>query len=256
MLEFSRVGVSLGARFGVPQSHGVMVLEPGVTPVLRVITPIANETVRLGLGASAASVLDFAVQGSARVAVTVGGVAGSLPVDLIAAARLPGAGSVTGFLSPVPSWGQAVELLAVQAGGVPLLIATRPGGAGVEVFRIGAGESLTRLGGVSDGTATALAGVTALASVTVGAQVFVYAGSGAEHGVTAMTLSSAGALTVVGSAGAAQGVPMQGVTALEAFSHGGQPWLVAGAAGSSSLTLFRIGPDGVPVAVDHVFDEL
>ena len=32
--------------------------------------------------------------------------------------------------------------------------------------------------------------------------------------------------------------------------------MVAGAAGSSSLTVFRIGTDGVPVAVDHVFDEL
>lgn len=79
MLGFDRVAVTLGARFGVAQTHGVMVLEPGAVPVVRVITPIANETVRLGIGPSATTVLDFAVQGAARVAVTVGGVAGSLP---------------------------------------------------------------------------------------------------------------------------------------------------------------------------------
>ncbi|XXF87878.1 hypothetical protein TabM4_14460 [Tabrizicola sp. M-4] len=257
MLEIQRVGVALGARFAQPSAQGELVVVPGASPVLRMFNPVLNETVVIVPGAAGPVVEGFAVQGAARVPVTVGGVAGSLPVDMIAAAQLPGAGGLTGHLTPgAPLQARAVEMLAVDLGGQAYLIAARPAGSGVEAFRIGPGQALTAVSALVDTGASALAGVAALAGANVGGRVFVYAGSALEHGVTVLELGAGGVLSRGSVVGQAQGVPLQGVSALETVAAFGATWLVAAAAGSSSLTVFRIGADGVPVPVDHVTDAL
>lgn len=257
MFEFLRVGVALGARFAQPWAHGELVVVPGTSPVLRMFNPVLNETVVLGLGSSGPQVQSFAVQGSARVPVTVGGVAGSLPVDLIAAAQVAGAGGITGYLTAgTPRQTQAVEMVAVEVGGTDYLIAARPAGSGVEAFRIGTGQALTAVSAMADSGASALAGVSALATATLGGRVFVFAGSASEDGITVLEVGSGGVLTRGATVGQAQAVPMQGLSALETVTAFGATWLVAAAAGSSSLTVFKVGAAGGLTAVDHVVDEL
>lgn len=63
MLEFLRVGVTLGARFAQPFTRGEIGLVPGVSPVLRVFNPVQNETVTLSVGATGVAVTGFAQQG-------------------------------------------------------------------------------------------------------------------------------------------------------------------------------------------------
>ncbi|MCZ8080414.1 MAG: calcium-binding protein [Rhodobacteraceae bacterium] len=255
MFEFLRVGVTLGARFAQPWTHGEMVVQPGTVPAVRLFNPVLNETVLLGLGEAGPVVQSFAVQGNARVGVSVGGVAGSLPVDMITAAQ--GAGGMTGFLQPgAPVQAQAVEMIAVEVAGQSYLLAARHSGSGVESFRIGAGGALTPVSVAADAGAFALAGVVALARAQVGGVSYVFAGSGVEHGITTLIVGATGALTRGAVTGQAQGVPMQGITALQTVEAFGATWLVAAAAGSSSLTVFRVGSGGALMPVDHVFDEL
>lgn len=255
-MEFTRVGVISGARFGVPLAQASFVAEQGGA-ALRVFNPVAAETVRLSLTATGlAGVTGFTSHGTARVAVTVGGVSGSLATDLVVSAKMAAGVGLTGFLGAVPTAANAVEVMAVSSGGVDYLIATRPAGTGIEVFRIGADQGLTRVSGVADTADTAVAGVSALAFGQLGGVPVVFAGSAAEDGVTAFALDAAGGLVPVATAGAAQGVPMQGVSCLTTIESGGQSWLVAAASGSSSLTVFSLGADGKMVAVDHVVDDL
>jgi hypothetical protein len=197
------------------------------------------------------------VQGAARVEVTVGGVAGSLPVDMITAAQMPGAGGMTGFLQAGAAMrAQAVEMIAVEVAGQSYLLAARHTGSGVESFRSGAGGSLTPVSVAADAGAFALQGVVALARAQVGGVSHVFAASSVEHGITTLTVGANGALVRGAVTGQAQGVPFQGITALQTVEAFGATWLVAAATGSSSLTVFRLGERGALAPVDHVFDEL
>ncbi len=256
-MEFRTVGVVPGARFGVPMPQSSLLIEPGGT-VLRVFNPVQGETVRVALSSTALStVLGFSNHGTARNAVTVGGEAGSLATDLMASARMAPGVAMTGYLAPgAASPVQAVTLMAVGVGGTDYMVASRPAGAGIEVFRIDAGQALTRVAVVADTATIAAAGVSAMACAEVGGEMVVFAASATEHGITSYRMTAAGGLAVADTKGAAQEVPVQGITALKTVQAGGETWLIAGAAGSSSLTVFRIAAGGVMVPVDHVIDEL
>ena len=56
--------------------------------------------------------------------------------------------------------------------------------------------------------------------------------------------AATGALTRADDLGAAQGLSISGITALESFEAGGKSWALIGAAGSSSLTLVQVAADG------------
>ncbi|MEZ5756283.1 MAG: calcium-binding protein [Paracoccaceae bacterium] len=257
MFGFLRVGVTLGARFAQPLAQGEMVVQPGGAPLIRLFNPVLNETVLLALGAQGVEVQSFAVQGNARVAVTVGGMAGSLAVDMIAAARLPGAGGITAYLQPTsPLRAQAVEIASVEVGGEAYLLAARHAGSGVEAFRIGPGQALTPVSVAVDSGAFALLGVVALATAEVGGRMLVLAGSAAEQGITVLSLGTSGALTRLSVAGPAEGLYVQGITAIETVTAFGATWAIVAAAGTSSLTVLRVDATGVVVPVDHVLDEL
>lgn len=255
-MEFTTVGLITGTRFGVPLPQASLLAEPGGAG-LRVFNPVAGETVRVALAATGlGAVAGLTSHGVARVAVTVGGVAGSVAAELVACARMaPGVG-LTGYLGTAPTAAQAVTVMAVPVGGVEYLVAARAAGSGVEVFRINADQSLTRVAGLADTAERALDGVSALAVAQVGGVTVVFAGSAGEHGITAFAVNEGGGVSVTDVKGATTGVPVQGITCLDTVEAGGQVWLVAGAAGSSSLTVFRIGADGTMQPVDQVIDDL
>jgi Ca2+-binding RTX toxin-like protein len=257
MFEFLRVGVALGARFAQPMPHGELVAVPGEVPGFRLFNPVLNETVLLRPGAAGPVVDGFAVQGAGRLEVTVGGVAGSLPADMVAAAQMAGVGGMTAYLQPTaPQQAMAVEMIAVEVAGQAYLLVARQAGSGVESFRIGDGGALVRVAEARDAEGFALAGVAALARAEMADGTYVFAGSALEHGITTLVVGPGGVLTRGAVAGREQGVWLQGVSALEVVEAFGATWLVAAAAGSSSLTVFQVGAGGALVQADHVFDQL
>lgn len=255
-MDFTTVGTLSGARFGVPMAQASLLVEAGGT-TLRLFNPVAAETVRISLSATGlATVAGSANHGTARTAATVGGVAGSLATDLIVSAKLAPGVALTGYLTAVPTAAQAVEVMAFSAQGIDYLIAARSAGSGADLFRIGADNSLTRVATVEDTAERCLGGLSSFALGQAGGMPVIFAGSGSESGITTLGFDANGGLTVLDQQGTTTGVPFQGVTCLRTIEAAGQSWLIAGSAGSPSLTVFRIGADGKPVLADHVIDGL
>ena len=74
--------------------------------------------------------------------------------------------------------------------------------------------------------------------------------------MTVLSVSPSGGLAVVGALGVAQGVPLADVRAMDTVTAFGATWLVVGSAGTSGLTVLRVGADGALAPVDHVIDGL
>lgn len=258
MQRLDLVGTVTGTRFAVPAGQ-IEIVAGGTAaaPMVTVLNHVTGETVTLGLSAGeTATETGLSVHGNGRVALSVDGVAGSVLAEAVDAARAAGgAASVSTFLSGSVVAPQAVELLAAPAGGSDFLIAARPAGQGLGVWELGTGGGLTARAVVGDGEALAAEGISSLAAVTVGGATFVVAGSFAE-GLQVWRLSAAGTLTAVDRQGSAEGVPIAGVSALRSVTAGGDSWVIAAAAGSSSLTAFHVGADGRLAATDQVMDDL
>lgn len=256
MQRLDLVGTVTGSRFGAAAINLELVAGPtGLTA----INYVTRETVSLALAAGAVpGVTNFSVHGATRTAMTVGGVTGSVLPEAIAQARaLEGAASVSAFLSagsPVAT--QAVELVTAASGGLTYLYAARPGGTGISVFELAANGAVTPRGSVADTAAVNAAGVGAMLSVNLGGTPHLVTGAFADGGVTVWRIGAGGALTPAGSAGAADGVALNGLSALRSVTVGGETWLIAAAAAPSSLTVLRLATDGTLTVTDQIIDDL
>jgi Ca2+-binding RTX toxin-like protein len=245
-------------RFDVGSEHlAILPAGTAAVPAWRVVNYITRESVSLSVAAGApGSVTGFSAH-AGRQTITVDSQSGGVLNEVIAAARAAaGTSSVSAFLGNVPAWSSKVELAAAAMADGTYLYAARPGGSGIAVFRYGSGDTLTALTTVADTGSTYAAGVSAMAVVSVGTRTLLYTGSVTEHGINAWTIGAGGALTSVDREGPAQGAPLNAVTALRAVAAGDTPYLIAAAAGSSSLTVFRIASDGRLTLTDHVIDDL
>ena len=260
MQRLDLVGTVTGTRFAAPSSQIEIVLAGTATaPRWQVINHVSQETVGLAVVEGAVgSQTGLSVHGSNRVALTVDGVAGSVLNEVIAAAKaLDGNASVTSFLSGTQAvQGQMVEMLGVTIGTTSYVYSARPAGSGIAIHEIGPAGALTARGIMADTATTFAATVTAMVAVQVGTTRVLYAGSNSESGVQAYAIGANGGLVALDAQGPAQGVPMQGVTALRSVALGGESYVIAAAAGSSSLTVFRVGVDGKLACVDHLIDDL
>jgi Ca2+-binding RTX toxin-like protein len=260
MQRLDVVGAVAGLRFAVPAGQidivaGGTVASPSVT----VLNHVTRETVTRSLSAGGTGAeTALSVHGGARVALALDGMAGSLLSDALDMARAAaGVASVTTYLSGTNlSAPQAVELLATSVGSSTFLVAARPAGQGLAVWQMAPDNSLTPRAELNDSTALAAGGISALTSAVVGGSTFVVAASATEHAVQVWQLSASGTLTAVDRQGGAEGVPMAGVSALRSVTSGGETFVIAAAAGSSSLTAFRVGADGRLTATDQVMDDL
>jgi Ca2+-binding RTX toxin-like protein len=256
MQRLDLVGVVTGPRFAVPTGAAEIVAAGTSVTILNHVT---RETVTRSLAAGGTGAdSGLTVHAGGRVPLAVDGVAGSVLPDALDMARAAGgAASVSAYLSGSMLTGvQAVELLAAPVGSATFLIAARPAGQGLAVWRMTDDNRLTGLGTLDDGPALAAANIAALCAVTAGGATYVVAGSASEHGVQVWRLSATGGLTAVDRQGPAEGVPIAGVSALRSVTAGGESFVIAAAAGSSSLTAFRVGTDGRLTATDQVIDDL
>ena len=253
------VGTVTGARFGTALEHVEIAASPGGAPGFQVINSVGRETVALAASAGGMVVPGaFSAHGAARTALTVDGVGGSVLNEAVAMARDAGGGaSVTAFLSGSSTlYAQAVEMVTATLGGVSYLFAARPQGSGIAAFELAASGALTPRGGVADSAAAYAGGITGMVSVEAGGRTFLYAGSGTENGVAGYEVTAGGALRSVVQMGPAQGLPVQGLSALRVVQIEGQTFLIVAAQGSSSLSVLAVGAGGALTLVDQVIDDL
>lgn len=94
------------------------------------------------------------------------------------------------------------------------------------------------------------------ASVEANGNSYLVAATNLHQGVALYQLDANGTPTLVDIKGAADGIGISNPTAIECARIAGQTYVIVAAAGSSSLTVMKIQPDGTLTAVDHVIDNL
>ncbi len=96
--------------------------------------------------------------------------------------------------------------------------------------------------------------IAAIATTTIGTQSFVVSASAAQNGLTTRQISGDGAVMTSQTIGADDGLWISAPTALEIVTLGNHTYAVLGAAGSDSLSVIEIGPDGSMIVRDHILD--
>lgn len=256
MQRLDFVGTITGARFLAGAQH--LELVAGASS-LTAINYITRETVDLTLAeGAAASITGFVTHGATRTAMTVSGIVGSVEPEAIEMARaLGGAASVSGFLSASSTIAtQGVELVTASVAATTYLYATRPEGAGIAIFELAPDGEVTARGNVADTADVHAAGVAAMVSLTLGGATYLVTGGYDDGGVTVWQVGTNGALTAVDSAGAEDGVALNGLSALRTVTTGGTTWLIAAAEQPSALTVMRVGTDGALTVTDQIIDDL
>lgn len=138
------------------------------------------------------------------------------------------------------------------------LVSARPDGLTLEVHRIHADNSLSRVSAVTLPTppGTAEASLDKVMLVTVDGQRLLVALSGLGNFVSTHAIGADGVLGRGAVHTAAQGMGYDVPSDLAAVQFGGRSFLVVAGASSSSLSVFRLDRTGALTATDHVVDEL
>ena len=142
-----------------------------------------------------------------------------------------------------------------QAGTTHVVAATyaRPG---LQVFRLDDATTPVLTDTPGDHRKTVLDDLTALITVHPGAVPVIVAASGARGGIATYLAQPDGTLALADTLGAAFGLGMAGVTSLASAQVAGQTFVLAGAAGTGTITAFRVNPLGVLFVTDHATDSL
>ena len=127
---------------------------------------------------------------------------------------------------------------------------------GLNTYQLRPDQSLRQLGAPVQPLTGLDAELTALEAVRIGGRSFLFATSDTIDAVLGYRVWSDGRLQPVDSLGAVDGLGLATPTALEAVQVGGQTWLIVASAGSSSLSLIRVAPDGTLTPVRHLVDDL
>jgi serralysin len=153
--------------------------------------------------------------------------------------------------------GNLTHTVSVQlADGSSAIYGGVAGGSGVAVVRLSAAGSL-QSSTVTNSSAAAHAGtISAMETAQIGGVNYVFSADSDDPGVTAWQVGSTGALTAVANLGNQDGLWVSKPTALASATVDGVSYLVVAAAGSSSLSVVRVGANGTMVVTDHVLDDL
>ncbi|SFE41916.1 calcium-binding protein [Roseivivax sediminis] len=262
-VSFSASGRESGGGFDVPAGPVSMsaVLDGGAVRIA-VADDVHGGTDMLspsGGGLARTGGTDWHTPAS-RVALAVEGHAGSLPQVVIdtAMAHLA-AGGGSGQSAYLDEGGLAADratVIAAEAGGGTYLYVAPADGAGITGFSLSAAGRPGERQTTSDNGARYLDAVADLAVVETGQGTYLYAGSATGNGISGFRIGASGRLGAEAHVGAEDGLPVQTVSALAPAEIGGVAYLIAGASGSSSLTVMRVRSDGELVPTDHVLDTL
>jgi Ca2+-binding RTX toxin-like protein len=192
-------------------------------------------------GTSAGGTLEVHAQ-TASATVAVGGGAGTAMLRYTLEANGTFSSAVaTGAAAPTG----ALVTAALNSGTVTYTVAHDEG----QVMRHLSGTATAQQ------TGTVLDGVTALETIQIGSQSYLLAAQHGTQGISSYRINtSSGALTAVDDLGAEQGLGISTPTTFEVLTAFGQSWIILGSAGSSTLSVLALAPDGRLTAVDHTLD--
>jgi Ca2+-binding RTX toxin-like protein len=233
------------------QGGGVLTLDPGAGLAIRAQTPFATGGMdaprQLHLAPDGAGLYALGRQGTLveGFAIAADGRAVDAP-DLAQA----GAGIEVGA---------AVASALVAAGGRQFIVMANRGERGLDVWEMTEGNRLARVvqsAGVDTGTATSGAReITAMATVTQGAETWVLTLSGGQDSLSVMRVSADGQLTRGPRMQAEDGLILNDATVIETVTAGGRTFAILGAAGSGTLAVVEFANGGIALR-DQVLDEL
>ncbi|MFN3278772.1 MAG: M10 family metallopeptidase C-terminal domain-containing protein [Paracoccus hibiscisoli] len=208
---------------------------------------------------------NFAYQGPPQItAITIGG------QTLIHAGQMGGAANLAsslrldnGALAPFAtlfgtSLGSQVTALGqIDTGAAQVVFSAQGGGLTLTTHRLGADGSLTRAGQVTLPTpeGTTDASLDKVLAVTVDGQRLLVAISGNGNFISTHRMDAGGGLGPGMVHVAARGTGYDLPSDVDVVQFAGRTFVVMASAGSNSLTVFRLTPDGRLTTVDHVLDE-
>lgn len=160
---------------------------------------------------------------------------------------VPGDVAVDGFSQvvavPLPGGGEAV-------------VAGRAHSPGLQSFVIGPDFALDLRDVATDDGKAPLADVSALAVLEVAGTPYVIAASALDSGLAAFRVGPGGALEATDTLPAPSGDGFSAITALATLTLGGTGLVLAGSGPAGTLSVFRLNPQGVFFATDHMLDTL
>ncbi len=159
--------------------------------------------------------------------------------------------------------GGSVEAMAtVTINGQDYIFASHDGSDGVWGYVQGANGEFTQSyqsAANTQGNAfvAALEGdVTAITVASVGGENFLATASRSDNSVTLWSVDETGELAPLAQIGADTGLGLHEPVALQTVEVGGDTFIIAAGAGSSSVSVLELRPNGVLMATDHVIDGL
>ncbi len=166
----------------------------------------------------------------------------------------------TGMLSTPMAGGIAGEGLGtnetVKMGGITYVFAQNYGGQVLTVYRLNADQDLREVQVLTDTNKTFLGDISALEHVSVGSSDYLMVTSAFDAGLSSYRIGSDGRLSLVDTVEPQDGSGFAKAQALAAMEIGGRDYVVLAAAGTSSLTVYQVGPAGKLKETDHLIDSL
>lgn len=155
--------------------------------------------------------------------------------------------------------GASEALLALQpitVGGQSFFVSSSRQLPGLEVWELNGSGQLGAVAQGHDAEVFAANDVFALASLTLGGQVYVLALSAAENSLFSLALSSDGVLTQVARLDMRDGLVVETPTHLQLVQVAGQDYALVGAEGTGSVSVVALSPGGGMQVTDQVNDDL
>lgn len=98
--------------------------------------------------------------------------------------------------------------------------------------------------------------VAATAALHIGGQDFIFTADTTQNAVVSWAVSNTGELSVSDHVGVDDGLWINAPSAMQTATIGGSSYLILGSAGSNSLSVMEVGPDGSLILRDHLLDGL
>ncbi len=152
--------------------------------------------------------------------------------------------------------GAALAIETVTLGTRSFVVLATRQDSGLTVWESGPNNRLALVARTGSGDLLPAGGVAALAGVTLGGQGTLLVLSSGDKGLLSYRMEADGTLALTGRIDARDGLAISDPTALEVVSVAGQSYALIGAAGSGSLAVVALAPDGGMTLTDHVSDDL
>ena len=151
--------------------------------------------------------------------------------------------------------GTVLDVTTAEIGGTTYFYTSAREISGVAVWRMDGDSTLELVQRLPAGKAGGN-DVFALEHVRLGGSDFVLAVSAEDGGLSTFASQPDGQLTLVAQTGLRDGLAMATPTLVETVTVGGDVYVLVGSAGTSSVSVFRMQPDGGMVPTDQVNDDL